>query len=99
MTQFIHLFILQINSKDDSGVVYGSWDNIYEYGVPPSSWTGSVDILLEYYSTKEPVRYGQCWVFAGVFNTCKYETKCATKNDSINTMMSFLNMRFPPFDI
>ncbi|KAM3840335.1 coagulation factor XIII A chain isoform 2-T2 [Vipera latastei] len=58
-----------INSKDDSGVVYGSWDNIYEYGVPPSSWTGSVDILLEYYSTKEPVRYGQCWVFAGVFNT------------------------------
>uniref|UniRef100_A0A8C5SVU2 Coagulation factor XIII A chain n=1 Tax=Laticauda laticaudata TaxID=8630 RepID=A0A8C5SVU2_LATLA len=42
---------------------------IYEYGVPPSSWTGSVDILLEYYSTKEPVRYGQCWVFAGVFNT------------------------------
>ncbi|XP_070603301.1 coagulation factor XIII A chain isoform X2 [Erythrolamprus reginae] len=58
-----------INSKDDNGVVYGSWDNIYEYGVSPSSWTGSVDILLEYYSTKEPVRYGQCWVFAGVFNT------------------------------
>ncbi|XP_034284988.1 coagulation factor XIII A chain [Pantherophis guttatus] len=58
-----------INSKDDNGVVYGSWDNIYEYGVPPSSWTGSVDILLEYFSSKEPVRYGQCWVFAGVFNT------------------------------
>ncbi|XP_058031258.1 coagulation factor XIII A chain [Ahaetulla prasina] len=58
-----------INSQDDNGVVYGSWDNIYEYGVAPSSWTGSVDILLEYYSTKEPVRYGQCWVFAGVFNT------------------------------
>uniref|UniRef100_A0A8C6XEN5 Coagulation factor XIII A chain n=1 Tax=Naja naja TaxID=35670 RepID=A0A8C6XEN5_NAJNA len=58
-----------INAQDDNGVVCGSWDNIYEYGVPPSSWTGSVDILLEYYSTKEPVRYGQCWVFAGVFNT------------------------------
>ncbi|XP_026570839.1 coagulation factor XIII A chain [Pseudonaja textilis] len=58
-----------INSQDDNGVITGSWDNIYEYGVPPSSWTGSVDILLEYYSTKEPVRYGQCWVFAGVFNT------------------------------
>ncbi|KAM6455695.1 coagulation factor XIII A chain isoform 1-T2 [Liasis olivaceus] len=58
-----------INSKDDEGVVYGSWDNVYDYGVAPSAWTGSVDILLEYYSTKEPVRYGQCWVFAGVFNT------------------------------
>ncbi|XP_032079379.1 coagulation factor XIII A chain [Thamnophis elegans] len=58
-----------INSQDDNGVIRGCWDNIYEYGVPPSSWTGSVDILLEYYSSKEPVRYGQCWVFAGVFNT------------------------------
>ncbi|XP_006888796.1 PREDICTED: coagulation factor XIII A chain [Elephantulus edwardii] len=58
-----------INSKDDEGVIVGSWDNIYAYGVPPSAWTGSVDILLEYQSSKNPVRYGQCWVFAGVFNT------------------------------
>ncbi|XP_054841165.1 coagulation factor XIII A chain [Eublepharis macularius] len=58
-----------INSQDDQGVLVGSWSNFYEYGVPPSAWTGSVDILLEYYSSKEPVRYGQCWVFAGVFNT------------------------------
>ncbi|XP_010154848.1 PREDICTED: coagulation factor XIII A chain-like [Eurypyga helias] len=60
-----------INSKDDNGVVAGSWDNTYTYGVAPSAWTGSVDILLEYYSSKQPVRYGQCWVFAGVFNTCR----------------------------
>ncbi|NXV76204.1 F13A factor, partial [Atlantisia rogersi] len=58
-----------INSKDDNGVIAGSWDNTYTHGVPPSAWTGSVDILLEYYSSKQPVRYGQCWVFAGVFNT------------------------------
>uniref|UniRef100_A0A8D0BUG8 Coagulation factor XIII A chain n=1 Tax=Salvator merianae TaxID=96440 RepID=A0A8D0BUG8_SALMN len=58
-----------INSKDDEGVVVGSWNNMYEYGVPPSVWTGSVDILLEYHSSKQPVRYGQCWVFTGVFNT------------------------------
>ncbi|KAM6135445.1 coagulation factor XIII A chain isoform 1-T2 [Pterocles gutturalis] len=58
-----------INSRDDNGVIAGSWDNTYTYGVAPSAWTGSVDILLEYYSSKQPVRYGQCWVFAGVFNT------------------------------
>lgn len=58
-----------INAKDDEGVIVGSWDNIYAYGVPPSAWTGSVDILLEYRSSENPVRYGQCWVFAGVFNT------------------------------
>ncbi|XP_004628508.1 coagulation factor XIII A chain [Octodon degus] len=58
-----------INAKDDQGVIVGSWDNVYAYGVPPSAWTGSVDILLEYKSSDNPVRYGQCWVFAGVFNT------------------------------
>ncbi|NXU46352.1 F13A factor, partial [Drymodes brunneopygia] len=58
-----------INSRDENGVLVGSWDNKYDYGVAPSAWTGSVDILLEYYSSKQPVRYGQCWVFAGVFNT------------------------------
>ncbi|KAI4530777.1 hypothetical protein MG293_018635 [Ovis ammon polii] len=58
-----------INAKDDEGVIAGSWDNVYAYGVPPSAWTGSVDILLEYKSSQKPVRYGQCWVFAGVFNT------------------------------
>ncbi|XP_036622354.1 coagulation factor XIII A chain [Trichosurus vulpecula] len=58
-----------INAKDDQGVVVGSWDNVYAYGVPPSSWTGSVDILLEYHSSGNPVQYGQCWVFAGVLNT------------------------------
>lgn len=58
-----------VNSKDDNGVLVGSWDNIYAYGVPPSAWTGSIDILLEYKSSQNPVQYGQCWVFAGVFNT------------------------------
>ncbi|KAM8789958.1 coagulation factor XIII A chain isoform 1-T1 [Rhynchonycteris naso] len=58
-----------VNSKDDEGVLVGSWDNVYAYGVPPSAWTGSIDILLEYQSSQNPVRYGQCWVFAGVFNT------------------------------
>ncbi|XP_049998301.1 coagulation factor XIII A chain isoform X3 [Alexandromys fortis] len=58
-----------VNAKDDEGVLVGSWDNVYAYGIPPSAWTGSVDILLEYKSSETPVRYGQCWVFAGVFNT------------------------------
>ncbi|KAG8571661.1 hypothetical protein GDO81_011743 [Engystomops pustulosus] len=58
-----------INGRDDDGVLAGSWNNDYAYGVSPSAWTGSVEILLEYYSSKLPVKYGQCWVFAGVFNT------------------------------
>ncbi|KAM4705040.1 coagulation factor XIII A chain [Rhinophrynus dorsalis] len=58
-----------INSKDEDGVIAGNWKSDYSFGVSPSAWTGSVDILLEYKSSGLPVRYGQCWVFAGVFNT------------------------------
>ncbi|XP_069586806.1 coagulation factor XIII A chain [Ranitomeya imitator] len=58
-----------INGQDENGVVAGSWNNDYSYGVSPSAWTGSVEILLEYFSSKLSVKYGQCWVFAGVFTT------------------------------
>ncbi|KAM9836730.1 coagulation factor XIII A chain [Aulostomus maculatus] len=58
-----------LNSRDDEGVLVGSWSGDYAYGVPPTSWTGSTDILLAYASSKMPVRYAQCWVYAAVFNT------------------------------
>ncbi|XP_041103827.1 coagulation factor XIII A chain-like [Polyodon spathula] len=58
-----------VNSKDDDGIVVGSWSGDYLYGVAPTAWTGSVEILLNYASSGVPVCYGQCWVFAAVFNT------------------------------
>uniref|UniRef100_A0A8D3A519 protein-glutamine gamma-glutamyltransferase n=1 Tax=Scophthalmus maximus TaxID=52904 RepID=A0A8D3A519_SCOMX len=58
-----------LNSRDDEGVLVGSWSGDYTYGVAPTSWTGSTDILLGYASSKMPVCYAQCWVYAAVFNT------------------------------
>uniref|UniRef100_A0A8C5HXV3 protein-glutamine gamma-glutamyltransferase n=1 Tax=Gouania willdenowi TaxID=441366 RepID=A0A8C5HXV3_GOUWI len=58
-----------LNSRDDDGVMVGNWSGDYTYGVAPTSWTGSTDILLTYASTKLPVAYAQCWVYAAVFNT------------------------------
>ncbi|NWV79843.1 TGM4 glutamyltransferase, partial [Dasyornis broadbenti] len=58
-----------VNSNDDSGVVMGNWSGNYFNGTSPMDWIGSVTILQKYYKTKKPVRYGQCWVFAGVLNT------------------------------
>ncbi|XP_067857890.1 coagulation factor XIII A chain-like isoform X2 [Heptranchias perlo] len=58
-----------INSKDDGGVLVGSWNGNYKDGVAPTAWNSSVEILLQYFETKLPVCYGQCWVFAAVFNT------------------------------
>ncbi|NXS38067.1 EPB42 protein, partial [Pomatostomus ruficeps] len=36
-------------------------------GIPPSKWLGSSPILRQWIASKfQPVRYGQCWVFAAV---------------------------------
>ncbi|NXY34124.1 TGM4 glutamyltransferase, partial [Pomatorhinus ruficollis] len=58
-----------VNANDDNGVVLGSWSGNYIGGTSPMDWIGSVTILQKYYKTKKPVKYGQCWVFAGVLNT------------------------------
>ncbi|XP_024126836.1 transglutaminase 5, like [Oryzias melastigma] len=59
-----------INSEDDRGVVKGNWSDNFDQGVHPSLWTGSGDILRQWaQSGCSPVKYGQCWVFAGVMCT------------------------------
>ncbi|XP_044139772.1 protein-glutamine gamma-glutamyltransferase E-like isoform X3 [Bufo gargarizans] len=58
-----------INSKDDNGVVMGNWSGDYSGGRNPSSWNGSLDILKAWNEQRQPVKYGQCWVFAGVLCT------------------------------
>ncbi|XP_062381632.1 protein-glutamine gamma-glutamyltransferase 2-like [Sardina pilchardus] len=56
-----------INANDDRGVVAGRWQTPYSGGVAPTHWNGSVDILRQWdKSSCSPVKYGQCWVFAGV---------------------------------
>ncbi|XP_074423992.1 protein-glutamine gamma-glutamyltransferase K [Larus michahellis] len=57
-----------VNSLDDNGVLVGNWTGDYGQGTNPSAWAGSVAILRAFHRTG-PVRYGQCWVFAGVMTT------------------------------
>ncbi|XP_068451986.1 protein-glutamine gamma-glutamyltransferase 2-like [Clinocottus analis] len=54
-----------INSNDDCGVLQGCWSRNYEGGERPSHWTGSHAILQRWFDSGR-VKYGQCWVFAGV---------------------------------
>ncbi|KAM8945642.1 protein-glutamine gamma-glutamyltransferase 2 [Pelodytes ibericus] len=54
-------------NDDDRGVLYGRWDNIYDDGVSPMFWSGSVAILRRWRKFGcQAVKYGQCWVFAAV---------------------------------
>ncbi|CAG5128676.1 unnamed protein product, partial [Candidula unifasciata] len=58
-----------VNAPDDGGIVAGNWSGDYTGGTSPLSWTGSVPILEEFWASKTPVRFGQCWVFCGVCTT------------------------------
>ncbi|CAC5374003.1 TGM1 [Mytilus coruscus] len=61
----------QVNSLDDDGMLEGRWTADYpEDSTKPTAWTGSVSIIKQYMETKEPVKYGQCWVFSGLTTTC-----------------------------
>ncbi|XP_061624140.1 protein-glutamine gamma-glutamyltransferase E-like [Phyllopteryx taeniolatus] len=59
-----------VNSSDDMGLLEGRWKGSYKGGVKPTEWSGSADILHRWMASKgNPVRYGQCWVFASVLCT------------------------------
>ncbi|XP_044515640.1 protein-glutamine gamma-glutamyltransferase E [Gracilinanus agilis] len=59
-----------INGNDDSGVLSGNWSGDYSGGKDPRNWNGSVEILKQWKKNRfQPVRFGQCWVFAGTLNT------------------------------
>nr|XP_021505554.1 protein-glutamine gamma-glutamyltransferase Z [Meriones unguiculatus] len=59
-----------INSNDDSGVLQGNWGEDYSQGTSPLEWNGSVAILRQWSARGgQPVKYGQCWVFASVMCT------------------------------
>ncbi|XP_045885591.1 protein-glutamine gamma-glutamyltransferase 5 [Micropterus dolomieu] len=56
-----------VNCNDDRGVLLGRWEGSFCDGVPPFQWNGSHAILKQWINTDcSPVKYGQCWVFAGV---------------------------------
>ncbi|KAG5273605.1 hypothetical protein AALO_G00153350 [Alosa alosa] len=89
-----------VNSNDDRGVLTGNWTGDYSDGVAPTRWTGSVPILRKWSEGgAQRVRYGQCWVFAGVACTVLrclgIPTRCITNYSSAhdtdgNLMIDYL---------
>lgn len=55
-------------------MLLGNWAkdlSDYSGGTHPLKWVGSLAILQGYYEKKKPVKYAQCWVYAGVLTTGK----------------------------
>lgn len=65
-----------VNSPDDNGAVMGNWTDDFGSDTKPTKWIGSMHILQQYYKKRKPVKYGQCWVFAGVLSTSTYACIC-----------------------
>ncbi|KAK0180122.1 hypothetical protein PV327_005795 [Microctonus hyperodae] len=83
-----------VNSSDDNGAVMGNWSDDFSGGTAPTKWIGSLKILQQYWKSKKPVKYGQCWVFAGVLATvcrtlglpCRVVTNYASAHDTQNSL-------------
>ncbi|KAK0181356.1 hypothetical protein PV327_003648 [Microctonus hyperodae] len=70
ISKMVNCYNIQNGDEVFNGVLFGRWDGDYEDGTAPAAWTGSVPILEQYLeSGGEYVKYGQCWVFAGVVAT------------------------------
>ena len=77
-----------MNSADDGGVLIGNWSGDYSGGKSPLSWVGSVAIIQDYWKTKKPVRYGQCWVFSGVTTTRMYKQPIRKSTSHAHSLLS-----------
>lgn len=72
----------------------GNWSDDFGGGTPPTKWLGSQKILQQYYKTKKPVKYGQCWVFSGVLATvcrtlglpCRVVTNYSSAHDTQSSL-------------
>jgi len=51
------------------GILIGRWAFNYPGGQRPTAWTRSKEIFAEFDTTGNAVKYGQCWVFAGVLTS------------------------------
>ena len=84
----------KVNSPDDNGAVMGNWTDDFGGGTAPTKWLGSQKILQQFYKTKKPVKYGQCWVFSGVLATvcrtlgipCRVVTNYSSAHDTQNSL-------------
>lgn len=51
-------------------VLKGRWHDDYDDGTHPLDWVNSHEILHKFYESNKRVKYGQCWVFAAIYQAC-----------------------------
>ena len=76
---------MKICAPDDTGLMKPNWSGKYDDGTAPSQWLSSNAVLEEFWKTRKPVKYGQCYVFAALATTCEL---------SLNIIIILLILKF-----
>ena len=63
------LYSRALTTLINTHVLIGRWDGCYSDGTDPTQWVGSEAILAQWLRTRQPIRYGQCWVFGALLTT------------------------------
>ncbi len=58
-----------LTQMGNNQVLRGRWDGEYKEGTEPWMWSSSTQIAATWKKQKQIVKYGQCWVFAGLTTT------------------------------
>lgn len=88
----IMLYFSSENTKQ--ALLEGRWDRIYEDGTHPLDWDHTSQIYRARENSLEPIKYGQCWVFAECMTAAMKFLGIATrtihaKNSHINISKNF----------
>lgn len=55
--------------RNPHGVMMGNWGEADDGVMDVTEWSGSLELLSHWAKDQRPVRYAQCWIFAGVLTT------------------------------
>ena len=91
----LRTIMANISSENTTeALIEGKWDGNYEGGIAPTEWEYTAEIFRRRMTTNEPIKYGQCWIFAECVTAIMRFLGIASrtihaKNSHINVSLNF----------
>lgn len=82
------------SENSNESLIEGKWNGNYSDGTPPVNWEYTAQIYRTRMKTGEPIKYGQCWIFAECMTAALRFMGIPTrtiyaKNSHINISLNF----------
>ncbi|ESO09640.1 hypothetical protein HELRODRAFT_124807, partial [Helobdella robusta] len=109
MAKIVRAICSNITSCEDSGVISGNWSCSHAPYTAPTQWLGTLPIVRDFLMSKEPTKYGHCYVFAALATSlcrslgipCRCVTSYASAHDcdGINKVNLHWGIHGEPIDV